>query len=130
MVSVRPPPPTTSFTPGTRANDAATRVGEARQAATMSMSRMTSRRRRTEPATSAASTSGCLRTLATSRPASARACGKSTSAPVSRRLLQLLQRLDAQPLVDLVDLCRAEPGDAHHLEQPLGRALAQQLQVL
>jgi hypothetical protein len=50
-------------------------------------------------------------------------------APVTRRFLELLHRLDPQPLVDLMDLGGAEPRNAHHLEKPLRRRLEELVEV-
>ena len=68
------PSPVAERTPGTRVKDCATAAGDARHEATMSTSPMTSRWRRSEPAISARSTSGCARTEARSACASGIAC--------------------------------------------------------
>ncbi len=50
-------------------------------------------------------------------------------ASIARRLLQLLERLDAESVVDLADLGGAEPRHAHHLDEPFGGGLLQLLEI-
>ena len=56
--------------------------------------------------------------------------GQRLQAAIPRRLLELVQRVDAESLVDAMDAGRSQAGNAQHLEQSLWRILAQLLEKL
>ena len=49
--------------------------------------------------------------------------------PILRHALQVIQRLDAERVVNELHLDGAEPGNAQELQQPLGDSLAQPIEI-